>query len=160
MFRYCCSGIFSSETTQNSCTIYFPTVLVVPTILGVPNGRHRSGFWLVPENFCFFLPNQKAERRLPFGTCLVRHCPQGLFSPFFTFLRAIFFRSFRLSLAPTICPWASEDVFLPVFPEFFGNGKQLLSLWISSIDTVEPWIPFFNCRWFHVWVSFSYSCVL
>ena len=36
--------------------------------------------------------------------------PQGLFSPFFTFLRAIFFRPFRLSLAPTICPWVSEHV--------------------------------------------------
>ena len=40
---------------------------------------------------------------------LVRHCPQGLFSPFFSFLRAIFSRPFRLSLAPTICPWVSED---------------------------------------------------
>ena len=30
--------------------------------------------------------NQKSERRRPFGTGLVRHCPQGLFSPFFTFL--------------------------------------------------------------------------
>ena len=55
------------------------------------------------------LPNQKAERRRPFGTGLVRHCPQGLFSPFFTFLRAIFSRPFRLSVAPTICPWVSED---------------------------------------------------
>ena len=35
--------------------------------------------------------NQKPERRRPFGTGLVRHCPQGLFSPFFTFLRAIYF---------------------------------------------------------------------
>ena len=58
----------------------------------VPSGRRRSGFWLVP-----------------FGTGLVRHCPQGLLSPFFTFLCAIFFRPFRLSLAPTICPWVSED---------------------------------------------------
>ena len=33
-----------------------------------------------------------------------------LFSPFFTFLRAIFSRPFSLSLAPTICPWVSEDV--------------------------------------------------
>ena len=33
----------------------------------------------------------------------------GYFLPFFTFLRAIFFRPFRLSLAPTICPWVSED---------------------------------------------------
>ena len=75
----------------------------------VPNCRGRSGFRLVPENFCVFLPNQKAERQRPFGTGLVRHCPQGLFSPFFTFLRAIFSRPFRLSLAPTICPWVSED---------------------------------------------------
>ena len=25
----------------------------------VPNDRRRSGFWLVPENFCVFLPNHK-----------------------------------------------------------------------------------------------------
>ena len=53
--------------------------------------------------------SKKAERRRLFGTGLVRHCPHGLFSPFFTFLRAIFFRPFRLSLVPTICPWVSED---------------------------------------------------
>ena len=75
----------------------------------VPNGRRRSGFWSVPENFCVFLPNQKAKRRRPFGTGLVRHCPQGLFPPFFAFLLAIFSRPFRLSLAPTICPWVSKD---------------------------------------------------
>ena len=51
----------------------------------VPNGHRRSGFWFVPENFCVFLPNQKPEWRRPFGTGVVRHCPQGLFSPFFTF---------------------------------------------------------------------------
>jgi len=28
----------------------------------VPNGRSSSGFWLVPENFCFFLPNHRAAR--------------------------------------------------------------------------------------------------
>ena len=53
--------------------------------------------------------NQKPERRRPFGTGLVRHCPQGLFWPFSTFFRALFFRPFRLSLASTICPWVSED---------------------------------------------------
>ena len=58
---------------------------------------------------CFSGTNQKPERRRPFGTGLVRHCPQGLFSPFFTFLRALFFCPFRLSLFPTICPWVSED---------------------------------------------------
>ena len=57
----------------------------------------------------FSVTNQKSERWRPFGTGLVRHCPQGLFSPFFTFLRAIFFRPFSLSLAHNICPWVSED---------------------------------------------------
>ena len=71
--------------------------------------KKSSGFWLVPENLCFSGTNQKPERRRPFGTGLVRHCPQGLFSPFFTFVRAIFFRPLRLSLIPTICPWVSED---------------------------------------------------
>ena len=61
------------------------------------------------ENLCFSGTNQKPERRRPFGTGLVKHCPQGLFSPFFTFLRALFFRPFRLSLAPAIRRWVSED---------------------------------------------------
>ena len=60
----------------------------------------------------------KNGEKSPWGQCLtrpvpngglVRHCPQGLFSPFFTFLCAIFFRPFRLFLVPTICPWVSED---------------------------------------------------
>ena len=69
-------------------------------------------FWLLigARKHKFSGTNQKLERRRPFETGLVRHCPQGLFSPFFTFLRAIFSRPFRLSLALTICPWVSEDV--------------------------------------------------
>ena len=63
--------------------------------------------WAVKHKFSG--TNQKPGRRRPFGTVLVRHCPQGLFSPFFSFLRTLFFRPFRLSLAPTICPWVSED---------------------------------------------------
>ena len=42
----------------------------------------------------------------------------GLFSPFFTFLLAIFSRPFRLSLAPSICPWVSEDDLRPPSFEF------------------------------------------
>ena len=86
---------------------------------------HRSaGFWLGRKTQQFSGTNQKPERRRPFGTGLVRHCPQGLFSPFFTFLRAIFFCPFRLSLAPTICPWVSEDV--PLYILF--TNFALLSL--------------------------------
>ena len=61
------------------------------------------------RDLCFSGTNQKPERRRLFGTGLVRHCPQRLFSPFFTFLGAIFSRPFRLFLSPTICPWVSED---------------------------------------------------
>ena len=75
----------------------------------VPNGRRRSAFSMGRKTQTFSGTNQKPERPRQFGTGLVRHCPQGLFSPFFTFLRAIFSRPFRLSLAPTICPWVSED---------------------------------------------------
>ena len=77
----------------------------------VPNGRRRSVFWLVPEKHKFSGTNQKPERRRPFGTGLVRHCPQGIFSPFFTFLRAILFRLFRLSLAPPLSAPGSPRMF-------------------------------------------------
>ena len=65
---------------------------------------------MVPENVCVFLPNQKAERRRPFGTGLVRHCPRGTSRrSLLFFVPYIFFRPFTLSLATTICPWVSED---------------------------------------------------
>ena len=89
----------------------------------VPNGRRRSDFWLVPENFCVFLPNQKSERRRPFGTGLVRNCPQGLFWPFCTFLSATFIRPFRLSLAPTICPWRETCVSKSIGLAFIVGSK-------------------------------------
>ena len=59
------------------------------------------------------------------------HCPQGLFSPFFTFLRAIFFCPFRLSLAPTICPWVSEDGFVK------GHGCNGRGNLVSKIFLIE-----------------------
>ena len=75
----------------------------------VPNGRRRSAFWLGRKTQKFSSTNQKPEWWRPFGNGLVRHCPQWLFSSPFSFLRAIFFRPFSLSLTPTICPWVSED---------------------------------------------------
>ena len=56
--------------------------------------------------------NQKPERRRPFGTGLVRHCPQGLFSPFFTFLRAIYFSSrLDFSSSPLSAPGSPRMYF-------------------------------------------------
>ena len=48
----------------------------------------------------------KAKRAEKHGT---KKSKERREEPYFTFLRAIFFRPFRLSLAPTICPWVSED---------------------------------------------------
>ena len=56
-----------------------------------------------------------------FGWMDRAHCPQGLFTPFFTFLRAIFSRPFSLSLAPTICPWVSEDAGYPTLKRLHGK---------------------------------------
>ena len=75
----------------------------------VPNGGRRSAFRLGRKTQTFSGTNQTPERPRQFGTGLVTHCPQGLFSPFFSFLRAIFSRPLRLSLAPTICRWVSQD---------------------------------------------------
>ena len=41
----------------------------------VSNGHHRSAFWLGRKIQTFSGTNQKVERRPPFGTGLVRHCP-------------------------------------------------------------------------------------
>ena len=92
----------------------------------VPNGRHCSAFWLGRKTQKFSGTNKKSEWRRLFGTGLVRHCPKGLFSPFFTFLRAIFLRPFRLSLAPTICPWVSED-------------ERTETYWYRCIQNVEKY---------------------
>ena len=67
-------------------------------------------------NLCFSGTNQKPERRRPFGTGLVRHCPQGLFSPFFTFLRAIYF-SARLD-------FFSSPLSAPGSPRMISNKRE------------------------------------
>ena len=75
--------------------------------------------------------NQKAERRRPFGTGLVRHCPQGLFSPFFTFLRAIFFRPFRLSLAPLSAPGSPRMGSMP--PKYLRHCRRYCLWYFTEI---------------------------
>ena len=89
------------------------------------SSKRSPPFWLLIGQKKFSGTNQKLELR----TGLVRHCPQGLFSPFFTFLHAIFFQPFRLSLAPTICSWVSEDRspctnLVPGFSLFLLRGRK------------------------------------
>ena len=72
----------------------FTSMIESHDILGDPGadkgGEGKSKRETETENLCFYGTNQKPERQRPFGTGPVRHCPQGLFSPFFTFLRSIY----------------------------------------------------------------------
>ena len=100
----------------------------------VPNGRRRSVFWLVPENLCFSGTNQKPERWRPFGTGLVRHCPQGLFSPFFTFLigqknTKLFWHQSEVRTAATVWNWSGKTL---------SSGALLAVLYFSSCHIFPP----------------------
>ena len=53
-----------------------------------------------------------SKRSPPFWLLIGARKTQVFKFPFFTFLRAIFFRPFRLSLVPTISPRVSEDAML------------------------------------------------
>ena len=94
--------IFIVLTNKNVALIYSVTICQQKTkdcalsgILGDP-GADKGG-------------EGKSKRAGKYGTKKSKERREELFSPFFTFLRAIFSRPFRLSLAPFICPWVSED---------------------------------------------------
>ena len=80
----------------------------------------------------------KERREEPQGKCLTRPVPNGrvlLYSSFFTFLRAMFFRLFGLSLAPTLCPWVSED-------EYYNNHSTNINFpfllkWIVLLSPIR-----------------------
>ena len=80
---------------------------------------------------------------------------EELFSPFFTFFCAVFFYCpFRLSLAPTICPWVSEDVwkshtvFLLLSHAF---GIEKISTFVHSRRSLE------NHTWFQTKMNKVYT---
>ena len=56
------------------------------------SSKRLPPFWLLigARKTQVFWHQWEPERRRPFGTGLVRHCPQGLFSPFFTFLHSTY----------------------------------------------------------------------
>ena len=76
------------------------------------SSKRSPPFWLLigQKNTKVFWHQSEARTAATVWNWSGKTFSQGIFSPFFTFLlRAIFSRSFRLSLAPTICPWVSED---------------------------------------------------
>ena len=104
-------------------------------------------FWLLigARKLVFFWHQSEARTARPFGTGLVRHCPQGLFSPFFTFLCATFFRPFRLSLVPTICPWVSEDGWYHLYHKNLFTGIRTVPYTREylSLDANNSYIKWF-----------------
>ena len=64
---------------------------------------------IIPMRPCLLNKPTAQKRAEKNGAKKSKERREEVFSPFFTFLRAIFFRPFSLSLAPTICPWVSED---------------------------------------------------
>ena len=77
----------------------------------VPNGRRRSDFSLVPENLC------QSEVRT---ATTVWNLSGRILSP--GALLAVLY--FRLSLAPTICPWVSEDAKRLATPLISASNKE------------------------------------
>ena len=118
-----------------------------------PNGRRRSGFRLVPEKHKFSGTNQKAERRRTFGTGLVRHCPQGLFTPFFTFFVPYFSARLDFPSPPLSAPGSPRmtgirnpesqtvlDPFIHVRESGFRNPGNFCQ-WNPGV-----WNPEYSCR--------------
>ena len=91
----------------------------------------------MPENISG--TNQKPERRRPFGTGLVRHCPQGLFSPFFTFLRAIYFSAHLDFPRPHYLPVGLRGCIC--FSEQIIYRKQSSGAPLGIQDSLGFWIP-------------------
>ena len=93
-------------------------------------------FWLLigQKNTKVFWHQSEARTAATVWNWSGKTFSQGIFSPFFTFLlRAIFFRPFRLSLAPTICPWVSEE---DKNSDFELQGGELH---ICRIGTLSCW---------------------
>ena len=113
-----------------------------------------------------------SKRSPPFWLLIGARKTQVFKFPFFTFLRAIFFRPFRLSLVPTICPWVSEDglapkgVFFGKIPrrEWFKTNfqRERSSLWRSALLSASAeknlWIGLFKDERCTIWFQTSRYC--
>ena len=76
------------------------------------------------KNTNVFWPQSEARTAATVRNWSGKTLSPGALLAVFTFLRAIFFRPFRLSFAPTICPWVSEDVFYAAH-----GSSNFSSLW-------------------------------
>ena len=84
-----------------------------------------------------------SKRSPPFWLLIGARKIQVFKFPFFTFLRAIFFRPFRLSLVPTISPRVSEDAMLGnVFKADLARERELH---LTTVKRVERTNLDFRC---------------
>ena len=106
------------------------------------------------EKHKFSGTNQKPERHRPFGTGLVRHCPQGLFSPLFTFLRAIYF-SARLDFSSShYLPLGLRGWDRPLQQDLL-SGAKAFALLFNTQQSIQFPILHFNSV--HSWMNSTVS---
>ena len=92
-----------------------------------------AALWLGRKTKTFSGTNQKPKRPRPFVTGLVRHCSQGLFSPFFTFLRAIFSARFDFLFSPLYAPGSPRIVrkaYVERLCSLCRNGARVTLIWV------------------------------
>ena len=99
------------------------------------SSKRSPPFWLLigARKTQFSGTNHKPERRRPFGTGLVRHCPQGLFSPFFTFVRAIYF-SARLDSSSSPLSAPGSPRMIREWPAVF-YPQRLLEYFMARMES-------------------------
>ena len=75
------------------------------------SSKRSPPFWLliVARKLVFFWHQSEGRTAATVWNWSGKTLSPGAFLVVFTFLRATFFRPFRLSLVPTLCPWVSED---------------------------------------------------
>jgi len=82
----------------------------------VPNGLARSSSWIGTENFCIFLPNQRAANLVPVSCVLTQSCSRG------SFVRHI----------PSLVDRKSKALFTVNVPQGLGTRRRICHVQVKS----------------------------
>jgi len=82
----------------------------------VPNGLARSGYWIGTENFCIFLPNQRAANLVSVSCVLTQSCSRGSFVPHI----------------PSLVDRKSKALFTVNVPRSLGTRRRICHVQVKS----------------------------